>query len=49
MTDRQDVNMGCYAPKLNIPGEKWYNEDEATAKQKLAEIEEANKSYIKLF
>jgi A118 family predicted phage portal protein len=41
MTDRQDVNMGVMS-KVEYRM-KWYNEDEATAKQKLAEIEEANK------
>lgn len=42
MTDRQDVNMGVMS-KVEYRM-KWYNEDEETAKQKLAEIEEANKS-----
>lgn len=42
MTDRQDVNMGVMS-KVEYRM-KWYNEDEATAKQKLAEIEEANRS-----
>lgn len=42
MTDRQDVNMGVMS-KVEYRM-KWYNEDEATAKQKLAEIEEANKT-----
>lgn len=41
MTDRQDVNMGVMS-KVEYRM-KWYNEDEETAKQKLAEIEEANK------
>ena len=41
MTDRQDVNMGVMS-KVEYRM-KWYNEDEATAKQKLVEIEEANK------
>lgn len=41
MTDRQDVNMGVMS-KVEYRM-KWYNEDEATAKQKLAEIEEANR------
>ena len=42
MTDRQDVNMGVMS-KVEYRM-KWYNEDEETAKQKLAEIEEANRS-----
>jgi A118 family predicted phage portal protein len=42
MTDRQDVNMGVMSKAEYRM--KWYNEDEETAKQKLAEIEEANKS-----
>lgn len=42
MTDRQDVNMGVMS-KVEYRM-KWYNEDEETAKDKLAEIEEANKS-----
>ena len=42
MTDRQDVNMGVMS-KVEYRM-KWYNEDEETAKQKLAEIEEANKT-----
>ena len=41
MTDRQDVNMGVMS-KVEYRM-KWYNEDEETAKQKLAEIEEANR------
>lgn len=41
MTDRQDVNMGVMS-KVEYRM-KWYNEDEETAKQKLAEIEEENK------
>ena len=41
MTDRQDVSMGVMS-KVEYRM-KWYNEDEATAKQKLAEIEEANR------
>lgn len=41
MTDRQDVNMGVMS-KVEYRM-KWYNEDEETAKDKLAEIEEANK------
>lgn len=41
ITDRQDVNMGVMS-KVEYRM-KWYNEDEETAKQKLAEIEEANK------
>ena len=40
MTDRQDVNMGVMS-KVEYRM-KWYNEDEETAKQKLAEIEEEN-------
>lgn len=44
MTDRQDVNMGVMS-KVEYRM-KWYNEDELTAKQKLAEIEEANKSQM---
>ena len=47
MTDRQDVNMGVMS-KVEYRM-KWYNEDEATAKQKLAEIEEANKSQMTNF
>jgi A118 family predicted phage portal protein len=42
MTDRQDVNMGVMS-KVEYRM-KWYNEDEKTAQQKIAEIEEANKS-----
>lgn len=42
MTDRQDVSMGVMS-KVEYRM-KWYNEDEETAKQKLAEIEEANRS-----
>lgn len=42
MTDRQDVNMGVMS-KVEYRM-KWYNEDEETAKQKIAEIEEANRS-----
>ena len=42
MTDRQDVNMGVMS-KVEYRM-KWYNEDEETAKNKLAEIEEANRS-----
>lgn len=41
MTDRQDVNLGVMS-KAEYRA-KWYNEDEETAKQKLAEIEEANR------
>lgn len=41
MTDRQDVNMGVMS-KVEYRM-KWYNEDEEIAKQKLAEIEEANR------
>ena len=41
MTDRQDVNLGIMS-KAEYRA-KWYNEDEETAKQKLAEIEEANR------
>jgi A118 family predicted phage portal protein len=41
MTDRQDVNMGVMSKAEYRM--KWYNEDEETAKQKLAEIEEANR------
>lgn len=42
MTDRQDVNMGVMS-KVEYRM-KWYNEDEKTAKEKIAEIEEANRS-----
>lgn len=42
MTDRQDVNMGVMS-KVEYRM-KWHNEDETTAKQKIAEIEEANRS-----
>ena len=42
MTDRQDINMGVMS-KVEYRV-KWYNEDEETAKQKLAEIEEENKN-----
>ena len=42
MTDRQDVNMGVMS-KVEYRM-KWYNEDEETAKQKLAEIAEENRS-----
>lgn len=42
MTDRQDVNMGVMS-KVEYRM-KWYNEDEETAKKKLAEIEEENKA-----
>ena len=42
MADRQDVNLGVMS-KAEYRA-KWYNEDEETAKQKLAEIEEANRS-----
>ena len=41
MTDRQDVNMGVMS-KVEYRM-KWYNEDEETANQKLADIEEANR------
>ena len=41
MTDRQDVNMGVMS-KVEYRM-KWYNEDEETAKEKIAEIEEQNK------
>ena len=41
MTDRQDVNMGVMS-KVEYRM-KWYNEDEKTAKQKIAKIEEANR------
>lgn len=41
MTDRQDVNMGVMS-KVEYRM-KWYNEDEKTAKEKIAEIEEENK------
>lgn len=47
MTDRQDVNMGVMS-KVEYRM-KWYNEDEETAKQKLAEIEEENKSQVSNF
>ena len=42
MADRQDVNLGIMS-KAEYRA-KWYNEDEETAKQKLAEIEEANRN-----
>jgi A118 family predicted phage portal protein len=42
MTDRQDVSMGVMS-KVEYRM-KWYNEDEETAKKKLAEIEEENKA-----
>jgi A118 family predicted phage portal protein len=41
MTDRQDVNMGVMS-KVEYRM-KWYNEDEETAREKIAEIEEQNK------
>lgn len=41
MTDRQDVNMGVMS-KVEYRM-KWYNEDEKTAREKIAEIEEQNK------
>ena len=41
MTDRQDVNMGVMS-KVEYRM-KWYNEDEETAKEKMAKIEEENK------
>ena len=41
MTDRQDVNMGVMS-KVEYRM-KWYNEDEKTAKEKIAEIEELNR------
>ncbi len=41
MTDRQDVNMGVMS-KVEYRM-KWYNEDEKTAKEKIAKIEEENK------
>lgn len=41
MTDRQDVTMGVMS-KIEYRM-KWYNEDEETAKQKIAEIEEVNR------
>ena len=41
MTDRQDVNMGVMS-KVEYRM-KWYNEDEETAREKIAEIEELNK------
>lgn len=41
LTDRQDVNMGVMS-KVEYRM-KWYNEDEETAQQKLAEIAEANR------
>ena len=47
MTDRQDVNMGVMS-KVEYRM-KWYNEDEETAKQKLAEIEEENKARVSNF
>lgn len=47
MTDRQDVNMGVMS-KVEYRM-KWYNEDEETAQQKLAEIEEENKSQVSNF
>lgn len=42
LNDRQDVNLGVMS-KAEYRA-KWYNEDEEAAKQKLAEIEEANRS-----
>ena len=42
MTDRQDVSMGTMS-KLEYRM-KWYNEDEDTARKKLADIEEENKA-----
>lgn len=47
MTDRQDVNMGVMS-KVEYRM-KWYNEDEETAKQKLAEIEEENNARVSNF
>ena len=42
MTDRQDVNMGVMS-KLEYRM-KWFNEDEETARQKIASIDEENKA-----
>lgn len=42
MTDRQDVNMGVMS-KVEYRM-KWFNEDEETARQKIEEIEEENRS-----
>ena len=47
MTDRQDVNMGVMS-KVEYRM-KWYNEDEETARQKLAEIEEENNARVSNF
>ena len=41
MTDRQDVSMGVMS-KVEYRM-KWYNEDEETAKEKIAKVEEENK------